>query len=324
MREAVGLHPGDQLGPAEVPQVDGGQPRPQQGARVARLEVGADRARARVALGHDALDHAQDGGRVGRGVVVAGAERPDGERHRGVHPLGRRALLAARRDPARAHLGQERLRRRRLRGLRPGAPDVDAGMVVRAADAGAPVRVDVDGRRAVELLGARAVAHLPDVEQLGQPASVTGGQRRRHRVERVGQGARDAVLVQVAGHVLDVGAVGLQPLVVARRDAVAEDVHGLRLAAERGRELLGHEDVVAVGDGERAIDRVVVGDRHEVHAAALGQRVDLFGRRRALGQAQRALHAEPAELRGGRVAVHVDPAHVAHRPAESLQSAAIS
>jgi hypothetical protein len=140
----------------------------------------------------------------------------------------------------------------------------------------------------------------------------------------VGPGARDAVLVEVAGHVLDIGAVGLQPLVVAGRYAVAEDVHGLRLTAERGRELLGHEDVLAVGDGERAVDRVVVGDRHEVHAAALGQGVDLFGRRRALRQAQRALHAEPAELRGGRVAVQVDPAHVAHRPAESLQSEPIS
>ena len=37
---------------------------------------------------------------------------------------------------------------------------------------------------------------------------------------------------------------------------------------------------------QRALDRVVVGDRHEVHAAALGQLVDLFGRRGAFRQAR--------------------------------------
>ena len=86
------------------------------------------------------------------------------------------------------------------------------------------------------------------------------------------------VLVQVGGDGLDVAGVGLQPLVVVRRDAEAEDVDGLRLAAEARGQLLGDEHVGPVGELEHAVDRVVVGDRHEVHAPPLGERIDLFGR----------------------------------------------
>ena len=67
-----------------------------------------------------------------------------------------------------------------------------------------------------------------------------------------------------------------------------------------------------VGDRQRAGDRVVVGDRHEVHPAALGELVDLFGRRGALGQVQRALDAELRQLRGRRVDMHVCAAMFVH------------
>ncbi len=93
----------------------------------------------------------------------------------------------------------------------------------------------------------------------------------------VGQRAGDLALVHVGGAELDVAAVGLQPLVVLGRDPVAEHVHRLRLAAEVRGQLLGDEHVGAVGDLQHAGDRVVVGDRHEVHPAALGQLVDLLG-----------------------------------------------
>ena len=120
------------------------------------------------------------------------------------------------------------------------------------------------------------------------------------------------MLVQVLGHPLDVVGVRLQPLVVVGGDAVAEDVHSLGLALEPRRQLLGDEDVGAVGDLLDAGDRVVVGDRHEVHLATLGQLVDLFGRRGALGQSERALDPELRELRGGRVAMQVGPARGAY------------
>ena len=69
-------------------------------------EVRADRAGAGVALGHHALDHPQDGARVGRGVAAAAAERADGEGHRGVRPLRGAALLAVRVDVARRGRGR--------------------------------------------------------------------------------------------------------------------------------------------------------------------------------------------------------------------------
>ena len=52
-----------------------------------------------------------------------------------------------------------------------------------------------------------------------------------------------SLVVQVLGARLDVVVVGLKPLVVVGRDPVAEDVHGLRLALEPDRQLLGDERV---------------------------------------------------------------------------------
>ena len=59
-----------------------------------------------------------------------------------------RALLAARAGQARADEAQERLGAVGARRLGPRAPDVDAGVVVRAADPGPAVGLDVDRRRA--------------------------------------------------------------------------------------------------------------------------------------------------------------------------------
>ena len=201
--------------------------------------------------------------------------------------------------------GEKLFRRGGGRHLGEGAADVHAGVVVGAADPGAAVGLDVDRGGHVELRGARAVAHLPDREELGEPAAVARRQRRRDVVEGMRQGAGDLVLVKVCGAGLDVAGVCLQPLVVPGSDPVAEDVNRLGLAGEAGGQLLGDEAVGTIGQLEAAVDRVVVGDRDEVHPPPLGQLVDLLGRRRALGQAERALDAEPRELRGGGVAVHV-------------------
>ncbi len=223
-----------------------------------------------------------------------------------MRPLGGGALLAPGRRAPGADVGERVGPRRRGRCLGVGAPDVDARVVVAAAHPGAAVRLDVDRRGRIELRGAGAVAHLPDLEELGQPAPVADGQRRPHGVERVRERARDLVLVEVRSAPLDVARALLQPRVVVGRDAEAEDVDRLRLAAEPRGELLRHEGVGPVGERERAVDRVVVGERDEVHAPALGQRVGLLGRRRALGQPERPLDAEPRALRGRRVDVQVE------------------
>ncbi len=191
-----------------------------------------------------------------------------------------------------------------------GAADVDAGVIVAAADADAVAGGDVCGSGPVELAGARAVADLPDLEQLGQAPAVARLQRRGDVVVGVRERARDLALVQIGAAQLDVVAVGLQPVVVIGGDPVAEHVHGLRLAAEVGRQLLRDEHVRARGDLAHAGDRVVVGDRHEVHAAPLGELVDLLRRRRALRQPDCPLDAELGLLRRCRVAVHVHPARL--------------
>ena len=137
-------------------------------------------------------------------------------------------------------------RRRSGRHLGEGAADVDAGVVVGAADAGAAARLDVDDGGHVQLGGPRPVADLPDREQLRQAAPVAPGQRRRDVEEGVREGAGDPVLVQVCGAGLDIAGMGLQPLVVSGSDPVTEDVNRLGLAGEAGGQLLGDEAVGTV------------------------------------------------------------------------------
>ena len=108
----------------------------------------------------------------------------------------------------------------------------------------------------------------------------------------MGKRTRDLPVVEVHSAKLDVAAVGLQPLVISGSDSVTEHVHGLWLAAKVGGQLLGYEHVGTVGDLKHAVDRVVIGDRDEVHPATLGQLVDLLGRSGTLRQPKRALHPE--------------------------------
>ena len=189
-------------------------------------------------------------------------------------------------------VGEELRRCLGARRLGERAGDVDSGVIIRPPDGGSPVGLDVHERRQIQLLGPRAVAGLPDREQLGQTAPMTRGERRLDGVEGVRERRRDVVLAQVRRARLHVVPAGLKPLVVLRADAVAEDVHGLRLALEGGGQLLGDERVGQVIERQRAVDRVVVGDGHEVHPAVLGQRIDLERVRGALGNGQRALHPE--------------------------------
>src|SRR6201999_2365926 len=97
--------------------------------------------------------------------------------------------------------------------------------------------------------------------------------------ERVRERAADLVLVKVCGAGLDVAGVCLQPLMVSGSDPVTEDVNRLGLAGKASGQLLGDEAVGTARQLEAAVDRVVVGDRDEVHPAPFGELVDLLGRR---------------------------------------------
>ena len=135
---------------------------------------------------------------------------------------------------------------------------------------------------------------------------MAAAQRRADRVERVSESADDAARLQVGRAGLDVSAVRLEPLVVVGCDVEAEDVNRLGLAVKAGGQLLRDEAVRPIGDLEHPVDRVVVGDRHEVHAPPLGELIDLLRRCRAFGQAQGALHAQARDRRGRGVAVEID------------------
>jgi hypothetical protein len=178
-------------------------------------------------------------------------------------------------------------------------------VIVGAADAGAAVGLGIDGGGHVQLGGPRPVAHLPNREELGEQPPVPGQQRCVDVVERVRQRAGDLVVLKVCGAGLYIAGVCLQPLVVSGGDPVTEDVNRLGLAGEASGQLLGDEAIGTAGQLEATVDRVVIGDRDEIHPPTLGQLVDLLGRRRALGQAERALNPQPRKLRGGGVAMHI-------------------
>src|SRR4051794_16380178 len=110
-------------------------------------------------------------------------------------------------------------------------------MVVRTADAGAAAGLDVDRGGHVQLCGPRAVARLPDREELRQPSPVAPSERRGDVEEGMRQGADNPLLVKVCGAGFDVAGMGLQPLVVSGRDPVTEDVNRLGLAGEAGGQL---------------------------------------------------------------------------------------
>ena len=133
-----------------------------------------------------------------------------------MRPLGGAALLAARLGAALADVAQKLFRRGRGRRLGERPPDVHAGVIVRAADAGTTVGLDVDRGRHVQLARAGAVAGLPDREQLGEPPPVRRSERRRDGVEGMRERAGDLVGVQVLGAGLEVAVVLLQPLVIVR------------------------------------------------------------------------------------------------------------
>ena len=325
MGEAVGLQHLEQVAAAGF-DPDPGEPGLEQAAGVLGADVGGDLALAGAALGDHPFGHLEDGGRVGggaRGGPLGVVEGAGGERHRGVRPLRGRTLFAPRLGVAVAQMGEKLFRRGGGRHLGPGAADVDAGVVVGAADPGAATRVDVDGGGHVQLRGARPVADLPDREELGESATVAPCERRRDVEEGVREGAGDPVLVKVRGTGLDVAGVGLQPLVVSESDPVTEDVNRLGLAGEADGQLLGDEGVGEVLELERPVDRVVIGDRHEVHPPPLGELVDLLRRGRALGQSERALDPEAGQLRGGGVAVQVSTGSHRCLPFWSCQYTAI-
>ena len=266
-------------------------------------------AAAGVALGHHALDHPQH--RAPGRARASPSPRPSARiasaiaacAHLAAEPCSPCAL-----DAAGAHVGEELLRRGGARRLGPGAADVDARRGRRSRRR----RCRRASRRRsrpgwLSSRRARAVADLPDGEQLREPAPVARRQRRLDGVERVRERAGD-----LAARAGSSATTSTSPAC-----ACSHSWSSGRDARGRGRApACGSPRKPAVSSSEtKTSGRSAISSTPSIVSwsvivtksmpAALGERVDLLRRRGALGQAERALDAELRDLRRGRVAVQV-------------------
>ena len=165
------------------------------------------------------------------------AERAGREPECGVRPLRHAALVAGSACRTSQHQLEELTRGRGATCARERAPDIDARVVVGAADARRAPRLRPDRCRLVDLVGPGSVSSLPEREEIGQAPQVGAGERLLDGRERVGERASDTVLAEVGGARLDVRTTLLKPQVIVARDVPAEDVDGPGLSAKASREL---------------------------------------------------------------------------------------
>ena len=101
-------------------------------------------------------------------------------------------------------------------------------------------------------------------------------------VQQVVEREEHVGLAQAGGDVEHVAAERLQVAVQRLGHAVDTEVDLEVRARKPARHLLAHDEVRAVGMGgqelEAAVDGVVIGDRDQIHAARLGDAVDLVWR----------------------------------------------
>ena len=111
---------------------------------------------------------------------------------------------------------------------------------------------------------------------------------------------------QVLVQVVDVSSAALDLGMLFLVDPEDVDVDALPRLGKPRFHLFRDEEIVRVGvgvqEGEAAVDRVVVGNRHEIHAALFGDPVNLF---RPVVRVPRVGDAEVLECRMNRMAVQV-------------------
>ena len=178
---------------------------------------------------------------------------------------------------------QEALRSCHVRYLGPGCPDAPQCVRIAAADdtpaARAESRVALD--ELVVLTQHRAVACLERRHFECQP------QIRRQRrlpsieVQQVIEREEHIVFAQAGDHVEDISAQRLDLPMQRFAHAVHAKMHLDVAIGEAARDLLADDEILEVGFAieqlQAAVDRIVIGDRHQIHAARCAPR----GRHRA-------------------------------------------
>ena len=286
-----------------------------------RLEQDRRRARRPLALGD---------------LVGVVAERDAVER---VREFERRARLAGRSARALAQAGQQvidGLDGRRELGV--GEADVQQAVVVAAGGARLVPRLGparpqiVNGREALDfprrqpiehrlerlavVLHVRAVQALEALEKQQQPLKVPPLELVVLAVDRVGDAVGDPPRLDVGGNVVDVARERLQLGVLLAVDAVDEQVELAVVLGEPAGEFFADEHVRPIGDRQHALDRVVIGDRDEVHAAQARLLGDVLGPGIALRTADRVERLFGRLRAREAVAVQVDA--LGRRPGERV------
>ena len=113
----------------------------------------------------------------------------------------------------------------------------------------------------------RAVASLPHPEQQHHPLDVSDRQRRAHPVERMRERVGEAALAEERDELVHRRPVRLEVAVILLGQVPDEHVQRDVVLREAGRHLDREERVRLVRDPQRALERVVVADRDERHAA---------------------------------------------------------
>jgi hypothetical protein len=116
---------------------------------------------------------------------------------------------------------------------------------------------------------------LESLKEHQQLLEVVEGQLIVDRKEGVGHGVGDVVVEQVGAQLIDVGAQLVHLPEAGPVDAEHQAVDLAPVLEEVGGHLAGDEGPRKVGDLQRPIDGVVVGDGHEVHTSAPTGVVDL-------------------------------------------------
>ena len=93
-------------------------------------------------------------------------------------------------------------------------------------------------------------------------------------VDRMGHRVRDLVLLDVLGHIVNVPGAGLKRFVDRRVDPVDQHVKLAMILGKPAAQLFADNDVGSIGDLKRPLDRVVIGERDEIHLPLLCLPVD--------------------------------------------------
>jgi hypothetical protein len=127
------------------------------------------------------------------------------------------------------------------------------------------------------------VQGLKPVEEDQEPFDVAQGQPVVHREQRVSHRVQDVVCLEVIAQFIDALAYLLKLLELRFRDAEHQAVDLAAVLREVRGQFRGQKGVGQVRDGEGALDRVVVGDGHVLHAPFPGPCVDDLRFHKTLG-----------------------------------------